>query len=289
LRDFRIRFDRGRACARGSKRTALHHCEEHRNEDKNVNRGRNHASNDRRGDRFHHVRTDPGFAKDWNEAREHDRDGHQFGTEAMYGALDNRRLQVGFGQRSAGYKAAIKGVTEVNHHDNAGLDGNAKKRDIAHPDRYAEVVPEPPLQNQSSGESVDRRENQYGCFRNGVKDHIQEDKNQEEHDGHDEFEPLLRAQFELVFAGPLPGVARRKPELPAKKFVCLVDETAVVCAIEVDIDITRQSRVLIADHGRAARKRNPRDFSDWYLSARWRGNQETAQSFDVVAEITAVP
>ena len=91
-----------------------------------MNRGRNHAAHDGRGDGLHHVRADAGFSQDRNEARQHDGDGHQLGTQPVHGALDDRRLQVGLGERHAGSKTALKRLVQVNHHDDARFDGDAE-------------------------------------------------------------------------------------------------------------------------------------------------------------------
>ena len=104
----------------------------------------------------------------------------------MHGALDDRGLQVGFGERHAGGKTALKRLVQVNHHDHARFDGDAEKGDVSDPDRDAEVIAKVSLQDKPSGEGIDRREDQDGGLGDGMEHHVEQDKNHEKHDGHDQ-------------------------------------------------------------------------------------------------------
>ena len=63
-------------------------------------------------------------------------------------------------------------------------------------------------------------------------------------------QPLLRPQFEFVFSRPLVGVIRGKCEFVMQELVCLGDKTAIVRVLEVDVDVSCQCAVLVADHCR---------------------------------------
>ena len=104
----------------------------------------------------------------------------------MHSALDDRRLQVGLGERHAGSETALKRLVQINHHDHARFDGDTKQGDVSHPDRDAKVIAKVSLQDKPSGERIDRRENQDGGFGDGMEHHIEQDKNHEKHDGHDQ-------------------------------------------------------------------------------------------------------
>src|SRR5579863_2513738 len=206
----------------------------------------------------------------------------------MYGAFDDCGFQVDFSERHAGSKTALKRLVQVNHHDHARFDGDAEQGDVSHPDCDAEVVAKVSLKDKPSSKGVKGWKDQDGGLGDGMEHHIEQDKNHEKHDGYDQLQALLRAQLEFVFAGPFICVTGRKRELLPEHAVRLGDESAVVGRVEIDVDVASQRRVLIADHGGAARKRNLGDFANGDLRAVRRSNQEAAQRLDVVAKIPAV-
>jgi len=53
-----------------------------------MNCGGDHASDDGRGNGFHHVGANAGFRQDGDEAREHDTHSHQLRTQAVDRAFD---------------------------------------------------------------------------------------------------------------------------------------------------------------------------------------------------------
>ena len=121
-----------------------------------------------------------------------------------------------------------------------------------------------------------------------MEDHVQEQEDHEEHDGQNDLQPFLGPQLEFIFARPLIGVSRRQLQLLPKQLAGLVYESAVVGGVEVDVDISRELAIFIADHGRATRERNLGHFGNWYLRARRRRDQHATQLSDVVAKVALV-
>src|SRR5207249_8128003 len=69
---------------------------------------------------------------------------------------------------------------------------------------------------------------------------------------------LLRPKLEFIFARPLIGVSRGQLQLLTKHLARLVHEPAVVGGVEINVDISRELAVFIADHRRAARSEERR-------------------------------
>ena len=59
----------------------------------------------------------------------------------------------------------LESFVQVDDHDDSGLDGNAKKCDVADPNGNAEVVAEHPLKEKPAGHRIKRRKDQNGSFR----------------------------------------------------------------------------------------------------------------------------
>ena len=102
------------------------------------------------------------------------------------------------------------------------------------------------------------------------------------------FEPFFCAQLEFVLAGPFEAVARWHRQLVAKKLVGLFYEATVVFCVEVDVHISSQRRILIADHRWASRKRNLRQITQRHLSVRWCGDKNLAKLIEIVPEVGGV-
>src|SRR5439155_25982356 len=145
---------------------------------------------------------------------------------------------------------------QIDNHDYSGLDGNTEQRYVADPNSDAEVVTEQLLQDESAGERVNRGEDEHRGFGDGVEDHIEEQEDHKEHDGKNYFETLLGALLKFVFSSPLVGLPWLQLELLGEEVVRRFHESAIVFGIEVDVDVTGQGSVLVANHGWAARERN---------------------------------
>ncbi len=107
----------------------------------------------------------------------------------------------------------IKGGMQIYDHHHPGFNRDAEQCDVPHPDGDAEVVAKQPLQNQPAGHRIKSGENQYKSLNHGMENHKEQHENDEEDDGHDDLQPFLGANFELIFAGPLVGIACRQLEL----------------------------------------------------------------------------
>ena len=65
-----------------------------------------------------------------------------------------------FGKQRNGVQLTLKRFMQIHDHHHAGFHRNPEQRDIADPNRYAEVVAKQPLQQQSAGHGVDGWKNQ---------------------------------------------------------------------------------------------------------------------------------
>src|SRR5713101_8461948 len=178
---------------------------------------------------------------------------------------------------------------QIYNHDDAGFNGNAEESDVADPDRHAEVVAEQLLQNQAACQCIDRRENEDSRFGDGMKHHVEQHKDDKKDDRQNELQPLFGPEFELVLAGPFVSKAGRQREFLLQQIARMSDEAAVVFRVQIDVNVAGQRAVFIADHRRAARKRDFRDFGDGNLCARGRANQNAPQFLNVVPEVAAIP
>src|SRR5215475_9465273 len=122
-----------------------------------------------------------------------------------------------------------------------------------------------------------------------MKHHVEEHEDDEKHDGQDDLQSLLGAQFEFVLASPLEAVTRGQVKPLSEQGLSAVYEVAVISGFEVDVDIAGQSAVLVTKHGRTTGKRYSRYLLDGDLSAGGRGDQNSAEVVHVIAEVAAVP
>src|ERR1700733_5558772 len=140
---------------------------------------------------------------------------------------------------------------EINHHDNACLNGGAEESNVTDPHRHAEVVMEQPLQQQSACHGVDGWYDQHHSLGSRTKDHVQQQKDEAEDYRKNELETLFGTQLKLIFPRPLEAIVCRQCNLMVQPTGCLLHEAAVVGVFEVDVDVSGELAVLIADHGRA--------------------------------------
>src|SRR5215831_8275337 len=177
---------------------------------------------------------------------------------------------------------------EIDHHHNSGLDGDSEQSNVPDPNGHTEVVAHHPLQQQATRHSVESGKDEHQCFAYRVEDQIQQEKDGCKHDRQYDLEPLFRAQFKLILSGPMEGVAGPKVQPFLEQFRCLVYKAPIVFGVEIDIDITGELAVFIADHGWSTGERNPRNLLDRDLSARRCRQEYSFQRFHVIAEVTLV-
>src|SRR5579884_2734348 len=142
----------------------------------------------------------------------------------MNRAFDCCRMNFIMRDRNTGSDSALQSFVKIDNHDNAGFNGNSEQCDISNPDRDAEVVAQCPLQNQTASERVDSRKDQHRSFCNRVEDHIQQHKDDEEHDRQDDLQTCFCSLLKLVLASPAICVASRQAELVIKQALGFLNE-----------------------------------------------------------------
>src|SRR5579872_856528 len=268
--------------------TLLHEREKHGHENQHVNRRRNHAAHERRGYRFHDVGADTALPQNGNQARQDDADRHEFGSQAMHGSFDNGFLDVLVTKFLSTCEPPVQRFVKIDNHDHAGLDGNAEQRDVADPHCDAEVVAKQFLENQAARERIKCREDEHHRLCDGMKHHVEEDKDHEEYDGQDNLQPFFGSQFELVLSRPLETVACGQVKSLFEDVIGFIHEVAVIPRFEIYIDVARERTVFVPEHGRTTREGNACDLFDWDLCAGGCSDQISSQLVYVVPKIAAV-
>src|SRR5713226_8776866 len=151
---------------------------------------------------------------------------------------------------------------EVHDHNYTGLDSDAEQRDVANPDSNTEVVSEQLLKDEAAGQSIERGENEDSGLGDRVKDHVKQQEDDEEHDRQNELQSLFGPQLEFILPRPLVGVTGRQRQLFSKRIVGAVDEAAVILRVQVNVNVSSERPILIANHGWPAGKRNLRHLCD---------------------------
>jgi hypothetical protein len=103
--------------------------------------------------------------------------------QTVDGSFDDCCFDVFMTQRNSRLEAVVQCFVEIHNHDHARFNGDAEQSDVADPHRCAEVVSEQLLQNQPTRKRIDRRENEDGGFRDGVKHGVEQEKDDKEDDG----------------------------------------------------------------------------------------------------------
>ena len=117
---------------------------------------------DGRGDRLHHIRTDPALPEDGYQAGQDGTDCHKLGPQPLDPTLNRRLFNVFVFKGNTPGQTMVQGLVQIYYHHYTGLDGDAKKGDKAHPNGDAEVVAQQPLQDQAARHGVEGRTNQHG-------------------------------------------------------------------------------------------------------------------------------
>src|SRR5713101_4256571 len=163
---------------------------------------------------------------------------------------------------------------EVHDHNYTCFDSDAEERDVAHPDGNTEVVSEQLLKDEAAGQSIERGKNEDSGLGDGVKDHIKQQEDDEEHHRQNELQSLFGPQLEFVLPRPLVGIASWQGQLLSKRLVGAVDEAAVILRVQVNVNVSSERPILIANHGWPTGERNLSHLCDGNLRASRSGNQD---------------
>src|ERR1700679_791955 len=199
----------------------LHHDEEDGNQNQDVDGGSNHAADDRRGNRLHHIGAYAGFPKDWNQTGKHRADCHQLWPQTMHSTLNGCIFDIDVCQCNAGAQFVFERFMEIHHHDHSGLYCDSEERNVTDCHGDAEVVVEKPLQEYSSSHCIDGWKDQDQRFGYGVEYQVQQHENHKEDHGKDQLQSLFGTEFEFVLSGPLESVIGRQRQLAVNQLVCL--------------------------------------------------------------------
>ena len=144
-------------------------------------------------------------------------------------------------------RLATHRLLQVGDHDDAGLDGGAEERDVADPDRDAEVEAHPGLEQDPAGQGEGHREQHMGRLPHRAEGHHQGREDDEDDGGEDVEQGLPGPQLVLVLAGVLDGHARVQGHLRGDALLDLVDEAAQVPVADIGLDEDPQPPVLALD------------------------------------------
>src|SRR6266436_2499307 len=247
----------------------------YRVEEQFQNAGGNDAADHRRGDSLHHV----GSAlcgrrpHDGKQPKKNSADCHDLRADALDGPFNDRALQVGLRVHAARGAKSVPGLVEIQQHHDASFRVKPGQRDKADPYGHAHVVaeqiekPERAHQREGHGKKHDTR------FHHAPGIQIDEQQNDEQREGDDDFEPLLRALEILELPGPLNVEARRKLHrvMDALRRGLYVAFDITTC--DVYKDEADELAVLIADKRRTGLVGNIGEHGDRYLRQRWAGRR----------------
>src|SRR5215469_10601614 len=104
--------------------------------------GRDHSSNNWSRNRFHYVRSDPGFPEYRSQAQNDCSHGHQLRTESLNRTVNGRFLDLRFGEPDCITESVLQCFVQVYDHHDTGFHGYSKQGYVADPDCHAEVVAE---------------------------------------------------------------------------------------------------------------------------------------------------
>src|SRR5882724_985555 len=98
----------------------------------------------------------------------------------------------------AGGDVTIQSFMKIDHHDDAGLDGDSEQCDVADPYGNAEVEAHHVLKQQPAGHRVYGRKDQHDRFGHRLEEHVEQDKYQKEDDRQDDRQAFSSAQLEFI-------------------------------------------------------------------------------------------
>src|SRR6266446_2593958 len=168
---------------------------------------------------------------------------------------------------------SVPGLVEIQQHHDASFRVKPGQRDKADPYGHTHVVaeqikkPERAHQREGHGKKHDTR------FHHAPGIQVDEQQNDEQREGDDDFEPLLRALEILELPGPLNVVAWRKLHrvMDALRRGLYVAFDITTC--DVYKDEADELAVLVADKRRTGLVGNIGEHGDRYLRQRWAGRR----------------
>src|SRR5262249_1058941 len=124
-------------------------------------------------------------------------------------------------------------------------------------------------------------------LRHGARVEIEQQENDEHRDRDDDVETPLGALHIFKLSAPDHLVAGRQLNLLSDGLLGVGDVTSDVAlrGVEIDVDVTRQPPVLVADHRRAADQLYIGYLSDRYLRAARRHHERARDAVEVAAVI----
>ena len=166
-------------------------------------------------------------------------DGHHLRPQAQARAVLDRASQILQRKRlrPSFRRCFFQRFLEIDDHDHAGLDRGAEERDVADPDRDAEVVAEQVLQKDAAAQREGHGEDDVRRFLDGCDRRVEQQEDDEQHGRHDEHERALRAELVLVFAAAFDASCRRAGRLIscAMRLLHFLDEAAEVAVLHVGL------------------------------------------------------
>src|SRR5438270_13707079 len=135
-------------------RPLFHQKENDRRDEEHVDGGSDHPAHDRCRDRTHDLGAGPRGPEDRNERERRRGDGHQLRPQPQDRPFARRLEDVLAGQLPLS-EPLVEGLVEIDHHDDARLDRDAIKGDVADPDGDREVVAQQPLEDHAARHGID--------------------------------------------------------------------------------------------------------------------------------------
>src|ERR1700677_4887425 len=266
----------------------LHHDEEDGNQNQDVDGGRNHAADDRRGNRLHHIGADAGFPENRNKTGKHSADGHKLWPQTMNGTFNGCVFNVSIRQRLTRLQFVFESFMKIDDHHDTGFYSNSEECDVTDRHSDAEVVVKKPLQEQPSTHRIDDWEDENKRFGDRAKDQVQQQEDHEEDHRKNQLQALLGTQFQFVLSRPLKRVICGQGEFVVEELICLCDEAPIVGVLEIDVNVASKRAIFIADHGRSMREGDPRYLTKLNLCARRSADQHPTHLLNIVAEVSLI-
>src|ERR1019366_8108579 len=253
------------------------------------NEGRKDAADHRGGDALHHVGSGPDRPHNRYQAHEHGGDGHELRPDSFHRAMHDRRLQVAKALQLAFQLGLVVSQVQIEQHEHAGLGIDTQQRDQTdpHPDSHvvAEKVQEP--DGAHSGERYGQDDDQglgHG-LRVEIQQHDDQKHGEREHDG----QLFANTLHGLVLAAPGEGISGWKLHFIAHHLLGFLDIAADIAAGNVDVHVTVQHAVLVAQHGGTAHHLDLGQLGERHLGlAVHSGHQDAPQFVGIAAVIPHV-
>ena len=145
----------------------------------------------------------------------------------------------------------LQRVVEIDQHDDAGLGGDAGKRDEADGDGHREIEAEPPHQPEAADQREGHRQHDDQRLGDAPEIQVEQQEDDEQRHRHDDLEPRLGALQIFELAAPGGVIAGRELHLRGHRLLRVGDVAAEIAVAQIDIDVGGELRVLGADARRA--------------------------------------